>query len=60
MFESTQWKLVEPSNEDTNKYDNICPTVVTWTPEKTGKSEVHTEPVDSALELMESAKVSCF
>jgi len=57
MFESTQWKLVEPSNEDTNKYDNICPTVVTWTPEKTGKSEVHPEPIDSTLELGESAKV---
>ena len=32
MFESTGWELVEPSNEDTNKYDNICPTVVSWTP----------------------------
>jgi len=35
MFESTEWSLVEPSNEDTNKYDNLCPTVVTWTPKET-------------------------
>jgi hypothetical protein len=21
--------------EDTNKYDNLCPTVVTWTPKET-------------------------
>ena len=35
MFESTDWNLIEPSNEDTNKYDNLCPTVVTWTPEET-------------------------
>lgn len=32
MFESTEWNLTEPSNEDSNKYDNLCPTVVTWTP----------------------------
>ena len=31
MFESTEWSLIEPSSEDTNKYDNLCPTIVTWT-----------------------------
>ena len=34
MFESTGWNLVEPSNDDTSKYDNICPTVVCWKPDK--------------------------
>ena len=39
MFESTNWLLVESSNDDTNKYDNICPTIVTWTPEIASKDE---------------------
>lgn len=33
MFESTESALVESSAEDTNKYDNICPTIVSWTQE---------------------------
>ncbi len=37
MFEATGWNLVEPSSEDTTKYDNLCPTVVTWKPEKVSK-----------------------
>ena len=40
MFESTEWELVEPSNEDTNKYDNICPTIVTWKALPTSKQQV--------------------
>ena len=35
MFESTEWSLIESTSEDTNKYDNLCPTVVTWTPKET-------------------------
>ena len=34
MFESTESTLIEPSEEDTNKYDNICPTIVSWTQEE--------------------------
>lgn len=39
MFESTNWVLVESSNDDSNKYDNICPTIVTWTPEISSRDE---------------------
>lgn len=58
MFESTGWVLVEPSNEDTNKYDNICPTVVTWTPPSGGK--VGPGISDSLDDGAESSKVIYF
>lgn len=54
MFESTGWVLVEPSNEDTNKYDNICPTVVTWTPSSANKAD---SGIFDSIE-MEDTKVS--
>lgn len=50
MFESIGWDLVEPSNEDTNKYDNICPTIVTWKPLKMGKQVDNEEMVDTYIE----------
>ncbi len=56
MFESTGWSLVEPSNEDNNKYDNICPTVVTWTPERTAGNIV-TDSASTTLDCIESSKV---
>ena len=37
MLESTNWDLVESSAVDSSKYDNICPTIVTWTPEMEDK-----------------------
>lgn len=43
MFESTGWNLIEPSHDDTHKYDNLCPTVVTWTP---NESEGHSKVFD--------------
>lgn len=58
MFESTGWNLIEPSHDDTHKYDNLCPTVVTWTP---NESERHSKvevgivrqfPFSSALQRM--------
>ncbi|EFX85022.1 hypothetical protein DAPPUDRAFT_314488 [Daphnia pulex] len=59
MFESTEWSLVEPSMEDTNKYDNLCPTVVTWTPKETESAFKMVEvgivrqfPFSSALQRM--------
>ncbi|XP_057368287.1 polyamine-transporting ATPase 13A3-like isoform X2 [Daphnia carinata] len=55
MFESTGWVLVEPSNEDTSKYDNICPTVVTWTPEGGNKTDPETS--DSVESGADGAKV---
>ena len=55
MFESTGWVLVEPSNEDTSKYDNICPTVVSWTPERTDKTE--SGIFDSTEDSVEGANV---
>lgn len=55
MFESTGWVLVEPSNEDTSKYDNICPTVVTWTPE--GGNKTDPETYDSVESGADGAKV---
>ena len=61
MFESTGWCLVEPSNEDTSKYDNICPTVVSWTPETTGihQHPASTDPSTSIAEgFLESTKVA--
>lgn len=56
MFESTGWVLVEPSNEDTSKYDNICPTVVTWTPENGSKTDP--EILDSTDDAAYGAKVT--
>ena len=50
MFESTGWDLVEPSNEDTNKYDNLCPTIVTWKPLKTSKQVDSEEMADVFIE----------
>jgi hypothetical protein len=50
MFESTNWVLVESSNDDTNKYDNICPTIVTWTPEVVSKDEFSTMSQDGFAE----------
>ncbi len=55
MFESTGWVLVEPSNDDTNKYDNICPTVVSWAPASTGKIE--SGIFESMDDSVEAAKV---
>ena len=40
MFESTGWILVESANEDNNKYDNISPTIVSWTPPNKNKQEL--------------------
>ncbi|XP_046445093.1 polyamine-transporting ATPase 13A3-like isoform X2 [Daphnia pulex] len=58
MFESTGWVLVEPSNEDTNKYDNICPTVVSWTPPSGNKGDPGPGVSDSSdLDGAENSKV---
>jgi len=60
MFESTGWSLIEPSGEDVNKYDNICPTVVSWTPEKIGAecSAVVVDSLSSGVgNFIESTKV---
>lgn len=40
MFESTNWVFHESSKDDANKYDNICPTIVTWTPETESNENV--------------------
>lgn len=61
MFESTGWVLVEPSNEDTNKYDNICPTVVSWTPPSGNKGDPGPGVSDSSdLDGAENSKVIYF